>query len=232
MSTTPSPEFDRYAGTYDRDLANALSVTGESKDYYAQARVDWLSTCLSKLNVKVERVLDFGCGIGSNSPILSSALHPKSVLGVDLSRESIEQAEAKYGSETLRFTRLNEFRPDGSYDLAFVNGVFHHIAPKERPAALETIRAALKPQGLFALWENNPWNPGTKYVMSRCVFDEDAITVSIPAARRMLRQAGFEVLRTDSLFYFPRSLRFLRPLEKWLSGLPLGGQYLVLAKRS
>ncbi|MGZ4789283.1 MAG: class I SAM-dependent methyltransferase [Terriglobales bacterium] len=228
----PSPEFDRYARTYDRDLANALSVTGESKDYYAQARVDWLAMCLVQLNIRVERVLDFGCGIGSNSPILSRALHPNIVLGVDISKESIEEAEADYGSETLRFMQLEEFRPDGSYDLAFANGVFHHIEPKERAAALTTIREALRPRGFFALWENNPWNPGTKYVMSRCVFDKGAITISISAARKMLREAGFEVLRTDSLFYFPRSLRLLRPLEKCLRGLPLGGQYLVLARKA
>ena len=232
MSTTPSPQFDRYAGTYDRDLGNALSVTGENKDYYAQSRVDWLSACVAKMNDEVTRVLDFGCGIGSNLPILSSAFKGASVVGVDVSRESIEQAQAEYGSETIQFLPLDGFWPDASFDLVFVNGVFHHIVPNERPAALATIRAALKPNGLFALWENNPWNPGTKYVMSQCVFDEDAITISIPEARTMLREAGFGVVRTDSLFYFPRSLRLLRPLERWLNGLPLGGQYLVLARKT
>lgn len=231
MSTTPSSEFDRYAGSYDRDLANALSVTGESKDYYAQARADWVSTCLSKLNARMERVLDFGCGIGSNSPILSNVLHPELVLGVDVSTDSISKAESTYGSATLRFMPLEKFLADGSYDLTFVNGVFHHIEPKQRAAALATIYDALRPGGLLALWENNPWNPGTKYVMSRCVFDEDAITINIPAARRMLKQAGFTILRTDSLFYFPHSLRLLRPIEKWLRGLSLGGQYLILGKK-
>jgi hypothetical protein len=45
-----------------------------------------------------------------------------------------------------------------------------------------------------------------------------------------LRDAGFGVVGTDFLFYFPRALRVLRPLERVMSSLPLGGQYLVLCR--
>jgi len=48
---------------------------------------------------------------------------------------------------------------------------------------------------------------------------------------RLLRRAGFEVIRTDHLFIFPRQLAFLRPLEALVSRLPIGGQYQVLARR-
>ena len=46
-----------------------------------------------------------------------------------------------------------------------------------------------------------------------------------------LRRAGFEIVLGDSLFVFPGALAFLRPLEPWLCKLPLGGQYLVLARK-
>jgi hypothetical protein len=39
------------------------------------------------------------------------------------------------------------------------------------------------------------------------------------------------VARTDFLFFFPRQLQALRPLERRLVSLPLGAQYLVLARR-
>jgi hypothetical protein len=68
--------------------------------------------------------------------------------------------------------------------------------------------------------------------MRRVAFDRDAILLSPPAARRLLRLAGFEVLRTDHLFIFPRALSALRPLERLVSRLPLGGQYEVLARRA
>jgi hypothetical protein len=47
----------------------------------------------------------------------------------------------------------------------------------------------------------------------------------------MLRAEGFAVVSTDSRFFFPGPLRALRPLERSLSKLPLGGQYMVLARK-
>ena len=122
-------------------------------------------------------------------------------------------------------------RQTGSIDLAFTNGVFHHIPPARAcrvPAYDSSLIASSG--GLFAFWENNPWNPGTQYVMSQCAFDENAVKISPREARRLLAADGFKILRTDSLFYFPRQLRVLRPLERWLRGLPLGGQYLMLCQ--
>jgi len=116
-------------------------------------------------------------------------------------------------------------------DLAFCNGVFHHIPIHQRDDSLRRVFAALRPGGLLAFWENNPWNPGTRYVMSRVPFDRDAIVISPPQARRILRHAGFEVLRTDFLFFFPAILRRLRGLERHLVKLPLGGQYQVLCRK-
>jgi len=47
----------------------------------------------------------------------------------------------------------------------------------------------------------------------------------------LLRAGGFDVLRTDFLFYFPRVLRLLRGLERLLVRLPLGAQYQVLCRK-
>ena len=67
--------------------------------------------------------------------------------------------------------------------------------------------------------------------MSRIPFDRDAIMLSAREASRMLRAAGFTVLRTDYLFIFPRALRWFRPLERFLTSLPFGAQYQVLARK-
>jgi hypothetical protein len=69
--------------------------------------------------------------------------------------------------------------------------------------------------------------------MRRIPFDRDAVMLSIREARRLLRTAELLPLGSAStLFYFPRALRALRPLERPLSRLPLGAQYLVLARRA
>ena len=223
-------EFDRFARSYEQDLARSLAATGESREYYAVKRIDWTARCVTRLGHSIKRILDYGCGDGANVPMLSARFQAEHVLGVDLSSESIAIARQANAREGLQFLCTSDWNPDPSFDLAFTNGVFHHIPPSERPACLQTIRRALKPGGLFAFWENNPWNPGTQYVMSRCTFDEHAIKISPREAKRMLSSAGFRILRTDFLFYFPRQLSFLRPAESWLRALPFGGQYLILCK--
>lgn len=223
-------EFDRFATSYEEDLAKSLAVTGEDRNFYAQKRIDWTAECCERLKFPVRRILDYGCGDGANAPMLAAKFSAEHVLGVDVSSASIALArQANYG-ERVSFLCTSEWTPDGRTDLAFTNGVFHHIPPAERQACLAAIRGALHPGALFAFWENNPWNPGTRYIMSKCAFDDNAITISPREARKILMRAGFKILRTDSLFYFPRQLRLLRPAERWLRAAPFGGQYLMLCQ--
>ena len=153
-------------------------------------------------------------------------------MGLDVSEESISVARRQSTAASTRFETFTDFTPVGDIDLIYSNGVFHHIPPEKRAAALEVAWRALRPGGVFALWENNPWNPGTRYVMSRIPFDRDAVTLSAPEACRMLRASNFEIRRVDFLFIFPRIMKWLRPLERRLSSLPLGAQYQVLACKS
>jgi SAM-dependent methyltransferase len=157
-------------------------------------------------------------------------------------------AEDARGKPQIAYKSVEEFRaglrqtaqgaaPDragrggeGEFDLAYCNGVFHHIAPGQRLEALALVHRALRAGGLFCFWENNPWSPATRYVMSRCAFDRDAILLSPPDARALLRRGGFQILRTDFRFIFPRALRALRPVEDAVYRLPFGAQYQVLCR--
>jgi SAM-dependent methyltransferase len=143
----------------------------------------------------------------------------------------LEVANRCFGSTIAQFKRIDEVSTDVQVDVAYCNGVFHHIPVRDRASAVDYVFHRLRPGGVFALWENNPWNPGTRYIMSRVPFDRDAITLSPPETRRLLRTAGFDVLRTDFLFIFPRSLQWFRVLETLVHRLPLGGQYQVLARK-
>jgi hypothetical protein len=62
-------------------------------------------------------------------------------------------------------------------------------------------------------------------------FDRDAIVLFPSDSRQMLASAGFEISLTNYLFIFPGILSALRPLEQWAVGLPLGAQYLILARK-
>jgi SAM-dependent methyltransferase len=228
--TEEKAEFDAYAATYDDTLARGISISGEDKNYFARRRIVWLSCLLNRLQEQPRTAMDFGCGTGSAIPFLLNELELESVVGVDASNQSLMIARDIHGAPA-RFVSLAEHRPKGDFDLAFCNGVFHHISPGDRAAAVDTVYSSLRPGGLFAFWENNPWNPGARYVMRRIPFDRSAITLSPPVARRMLCERGFEVLRTDFLFLFPRSLSWLRCLEPCMSSLPFGAQYEILCRK-
>lgn len=228
MSESPRVDFDEYAGDYDRALAEGLSVSGESKEYFAKGRVEWLK---GLLGATPARVMDYGCGTGSSTEYLLDVLGASHVTGVDVSRASLDVARTTYAEVPASFHEIAGYEPAADHDLAFTNGVFHHIPPADRPAAVDFVRRSLRPGGVFAFWENNPWNPGTRYIMHKCPFDSDAITLSPPEARGLVAAGGFEVTRLDFQFVFPRALAALRPLEAKLARLPLGAQYLVLATK-
>ncbi len=224
--------FDAYAAEYDAALQKGISVSGEGKDYFARGRILWLSKLLGALSEKPRSVLDFGCGTGTATAFLKEILRPDSILGVDVSVKSLEVARQTHVDSETRFFSLDEYEPDGAFDLAFCNGVFHHVPVKERAAAIDYLWRSLRPGGIFAFWENNPWNPGARIVMSRIPFDRDAIMVSPIEARRLLRLGGFEIIRTDFQFIFPRALAGLRGLERVMCRMPFGAQYQVLCRKT
>jgi SAM-dependent methyltransferase len=225
-------EFDCYAEQYDEALEQGISISGESKDYFARGRISWLAELLAERNAKIRSVLDFGCGTGTATPYLLDLLQVDSVTGTDISPESINVAVRSHLDESrAQFLQLDEFLPNGQIDLAYCNGVFHHIPLSERNAAVNCVYESLRPGGLFSFWENNPWNPATLYVMSQCPFDQDAQTLTPGEARHLLKSGGFEILRTDYMFIFPRLLRMFRFIEPYLASMPFGTQYQVLCRK-
>jgi trans-aconitate methyltransferase len=221
--------FDAYARNYRELLQDSLSLTGESPEYFARKRVCITREYLGSQGAKIGKIVDFGCGLGSAISHLIEQFEAVSITGIDVSRDILNQAALLNQFPRVSFLSVDDF--NGTADLVFCNGVFHHVPPGERAAALRFIRGILEPKGYFAFWENNPLNPGTRHIMIRCAFDHDAQPISSSHARQMLRSAGFEILGMTSAFFFPRALAWLRPLEGLLAPTLLGGQYLVLARK-
>lgn len=223
-----SAQFDEFAEDYEIALERGIAVSGERKDYFAEKRVVWLKGILGA--TPTAKVLDFGCGTGSATPFLLDILGAETLIGVDISEHSLQVARKAHPEKTS-FSTLENYVPDGTVDLAFCNGVFHHIPLADRSGAVEYVLRALRPGGIFAFWENNPWNLGTQYVMWKIPFDRDAIKIPPPGAISLLKAGGFRVERLNFQFVFPKSLSFLRGLEKPLASLPLGAQYQVLCRK-
>ena len=175
-------------------------------------------------------MLDYGCGTGDTTAFLRECPGSQSVVGLDVSTRSLERARITQEHDA-GFLRLRNTRRTVRSTSIYCNGVFHHIPVVKRADAVGYIGRCLRPGGVFALWENNPWNPGTQYVMHKCEFDRDVVKIAPGEAGRLLRDGGLEVLRTDHRFFFPHALRVMRPLEAFLAKVPLGGQYQVLARK-
>lgn len=226
-----STSFDDYADDYAKALDRGISLSGEDKEFFARGRIQAFRDALAGRGARTSSILDYGCGTGGATPYFRELFSPARFVGVDISSRSLEVARQRFGADGVSFKTLQDFVPAGDMDLAFCNGVFHHIPVPQRANCADYVFRALKPGGLFAFCENNPWNPGTHWVMARIPFDRDAVKVSIPGARRLLQGAGFRILSVTTLFYFPHFLSFLRPLERALKSWPLGAQYLMLAQK-
>lgn len=216
-------------GQYEEMLQRGIRLSGEDQHFFIAGRILDLKAHLPP-GCNPRRIMDFGCGIGATTRYLAEAFPEAEVVGVDTARDALAHAVRNNGSPRISFRSAEDLPMKEDFDLCHANGVFHHIAPPDRMPIARMICAALRPAGCFALFENNPWNPGTRLVMSRIPFDRDAKLLSSPETRRLLRGAGFACCApTRFLFYFPRFLAWLRFTEHWLAGVPLGAQYYVLA---
>lgn len=225
-------EFDRFAHNYEALFKPWLKIAGASREFFARERLRWLSTLLTDSQITPKRVMDFGCGTGMSLLLLTEVLGAEQVIGLDTSEDSLAVAAGSVANRSVQLATPREFVPRGDIDLIFCNGVFHHIPVAERPEVMEYIYQCLRPGGVFALWENNPWNPVQLLAMKLAKLDRNAVPVSSPETHRLMSFPPFQVIRTDYLFFFPGWLGWARPLEKWMRNIPLGAQYQVLARKA
>jgi trans-aconitate methyltransferase len=226
-----SQELFDEASSYEEMLNRGLRLSGESKTFFMEGRLQRLRALLPA-DYLPSRVLDFGCGTGETSRGLLERFEGAQVVGIDVSAGALEHARRLHGSSDISFFDVDSFEAPDSFDLCYSNGAFHHIEPSQRSRVLRRLRQLLRPGGLLAVFENNPWNPGTRAVMRRIPFDREAQTVDARRMRRLLAESGFELVGpARHLFIFPAPLKGLRGAEPRLERLPLGAQYLVLARR-
>ncbi|CAI8942957.1 MULTISPECIES: class I SAM-dependent methyltransferase [Bacillus] len=100
------------------------------------------------------KVLELGCGPGRNA--IYFAEKGCLVDAVDLSQESIQWAteRAKEKNVNINFIYNNIFDlqiEEGTYDIVYDSGCFHHIAPHRRMSYIDLVKKALKPGGYFAI---------------------------------------------------------------------------------
>jgi len=217
-------DFNKYAGDYECILDKDLNVFGEEIGYFAEYKVKIVSET-SEAN---RNILEFGCGIGLNLSFFKKYFPRSEINGCDISQKSIDIASQKYKDVKFFIIDDNTIKErKGKYDLIFVSCVFHHIAPDLRRHSIKQIRDLLKDGGELYIFEHNPYNPVTQKIVRECIWDEDAILLNRRETINLMESGGFKIRIKKYSLFFPASLSFLRPLEKFLGCIPLGGQYFV-----
>ncbi|MEK6276827.1 MAG: methyltransferase domain-containing protein [Actinomycetota bacterium] len=106
------------------------------------------------------RVLDFGCGSGGSTMILSRMFPGAEIVGVDMDAEALEIAEARrrhYRVEQISFKlspRPTELPPDlGEFDFIVFSAVLEHLLPEERGVVIPLVWDRLREGGLVFVGE-------------------------------------------------------------------------------
>jgi SAM-dependent methyltransferase len=226
-------EFDKFADEYRLTHARNIAITGEAPEYFAEYKMKDLAAEYVAHSQDADHcpsVLDFGAGIGTSVPFLRKHLPRARITCVDVSTRSLEIGKSLYG-EDVAFLAFDGSRlpfPDASFDIAYAACVFHHIDHAQHIDLLTELRRVLRPGGLLAVFEHNPYNPLTVRAVQDCPFDENAQLIPASAMRERLLQAGLATTYIRYRIFFPRLLSILRPIESRLTWLPLGAQYYAI----
>ncbi|MDR3478834.1 MAG: class I SAM-dependent methyltransferase [Gammaproteobacteria bacterium] len=216
-------DFDEHATDYNTTLKNQLQFFEEDNGYFAEYKVKKAKQLVVH---EPTNILDFGCGIGRSIPFFQKHFPAATLYGCDLSEKSLETATAQY--KTAMFLSVSELdRTDIQFNLIFLAGVLHHITPDERQATMAFLKKHLTADGNLVIFEHNPYNPLTRYLVNTCPFDEDAILLKPGEIKHQMREAGIKPIACHYTLFFPQILYWLRPLENSLRFFPLGGQYVV-----
>lgn len=223
--------FDAFASTYQAEVDQSIAFAGVDHEDMTARKAEHLIALCSRLlgPADEQRVLDVGCGVG----VTDGFLHDRvgSLTGIDVSSESVAMAAAANPSATYRTFDGGAFPlEDETFDLAFAICVLHHVEPRNRARFAAELRRVVRPGGVVAIFEHNPWNPLTQLAVRRCALDDDAVLSRSGPTARLLRDAGLQVERRAYIL-FTRSARWSARADRGLARCPAGAQYYVAARR-
>ncbi|HEV8539743.1 MAG TPA: class I SAM-dependent methyltransferase [Nitrospiraceae bacterium] len=217
--------FDGFADHYKDVLDQSLALSGETGEYFAEYKARYV--CDQVVGPGFSgRVLDFGCGIGLLSGCLKAQLPLAAIHGFDVSGKSIRRIHANLRAAGVFTT--DEAELAAQYDVIVLSNVLHHVTSSARQAMMRAIGERLAKGGRLVVFEHNPLNPVTRWIVKRSGLDEDAVLVPRRETAALLAAAGMRVVRRSYIVFFPRPLAWLRRLERFLSPCPLGAQYAVV----
>ena len=234
----PPAEFDEYSQGYEGGSEDSFKrMLGGDQTAFIEVKAEWLIRDLASSRQEDHgpgpkpRLLDYGCGTGILLSIMRRLGFGGTLDGCDVSSGMLEEA-----ARTWKDGKQPEFRliedgnapyPDQRFDVIVISGVLHHVEPSQRKPVYQDLVRLLTPGSRVYVFEHNPLNPVTRWVVSRVPIDKNAVLLSADEVRKGLTDVGLVDIRTRYLMFFPPRLRLLRYFENWLRWCPIGGQYVT-----
>lgn len=223
--------FDQFAESYREIHDVSIKYTGTNSEYFSEYKI--LELLKFEKSDAPLKVLDFGCGDGNSSKYIRKHFPNTRIVGVDISKKSIDQSKLKKidNSSFHTFDGKSTTFKDEDFDFIFVSMVFHHINKVFYKEVLQELSRLLKKGGRLYVFEHNPNNPVTRKVVRECPMDKNAVLINPTELHKIISSLGFQRSKLKYTLFLPRH-RFVKPflgLEKWLYWLPLGAQYYILA---
>lgn len=154
------------------------------------------------------RVLEVGCGEGSNELVLRQGNPHMSYVGTDFAKEKVAFAQGLgSGGRYVQGDALRlPFRP-GSFDVVFLRDVLHHL-DAHRAEVLREAMAAARPGGLLVVIEGNVRKIVNR-VFSILVRAERGMRNSTPEKfQRLCRRHGATDFAFVEPFFFVRAVNY------------------------
>jgi SAM-dependent methyltransferase len=114
---------------------------------------------------KVRRVLDVGCGPGTNAPHFQHTYY----LGLDFNPHYIANARRRFrGNFEVADVTTYTAVPDARFDFVLVNSILHHIDDTNTERILAHLGSLLSPDGHIHILELvDPQRPGAAQTLAR-----------------------------------------------------------------
>jgi|APSaa5957512535_1039671.scaffolds.fasta_scaffold06325_3 SAM-dependent methyltransferase len=223
MKNNKKVNFDEFVEDYDELLNENTAFFAKDDSYFAKYKIDLMSVNISSSPL---RILEYGSGTGRNIPFIIEKYPNAEVYAFDISQESLKVINESLPN-VKTFFEITEFNNYFEYfDLIYIAGVYHHIAPELREDVTAGIYRMLKSGGELFVFEHNPYNFVTKKLVENCIYDADAILVKPFELKDLLLKASFKYSLCKYYLFFPPVTK-LQWVEKYMHYIPLGGQYMV-----
>jgi 2-polyprenyl-3-methyl-5-hydroxy-6-metoxy-1,4-benzoquinol methylase len=173
------------------------------------------------------RILDVGCGVGTES--IAFASHGASVLGIDVTESHLNCARERlslFGQQRppveFSFVNVLDMKESRPFDAVWMNQAYHHLEP--RAEVISKLASMVRDGGHIFISDTNAWNPMVQFMLFRArgfqtireyqdadgtgrLYGRERVT-TVGAVVRAFARHGFRCVGRKYYKIFPNSPKF------------------------